>query len=1668
MKYICKIIILIVLVLNSVNIFSQNITLTKVDRLEIKYPRISSDYKKLLVWDSIRQEVKIIDSESLSYKEKSDSILLSGYATQYDLSQILSSVNLPWINVKDFGALGDGSTDDINSIQSALNQGTQTIIFPKGTYVVSQSISIPSDRHLILFDGTIVKLKSLSDTLLVTNSDWDDGNHNITIEGGIWDGNGSNQTNKVGMGTDPNTWHGTLMRFQNVNGLRISNTIIKDPGWFGIHLGKVKDFTVENITFDYRLYGGDCLHISGLSNNGFVHNLKDPYGEHDDSFVAIMSTDAPQFDITPGEIHHIVVDGVFTEPSDSTENATTFRGAGIDFLDTGAGIHDISVSNVIGQGAYAGCQFMDASVFTTYYPSNIYNITFDKINVTVPDNSAMGVIVIRTNVKNLSISNLVSKPYGSTTIEIVDVTSGAVVDDLTFNNVTIIDSTDTGIRAGITVMDSSLIKNLTINNWTQRRVGDSAACTVLMIDNVGTVNNIKVDNATVENSGGNGVFTFWKDADVVNLSISNSSFKNCNNLVSLNVQNIGDSKLSYLNLSNITYSPWPGTTEVFKFLYNLSDTVRIKTSNVNLTTFTGTPIIKYSPADSVKVRLNSFDFPVNPATILSPVRNDMVLSNQPGGLQGALYFDGSQWRSMWEVNIDTLTRQVSIIPVYVPHDSTLAMAYHNFIFNLESSVNPHVGLRVGLGEGYVPYLQALSDSLNAKTLKIQPFGGQTIIGTPDTTVNSTLHLGGDFFAEGEANLGAIKSRSLPLYAGTPSYAIALGTDGKTLNKYNWPISSQWITYGSNIGFSGGVGVGTSNPQEDLEVNGNIEIADTMYSPSVITAPKSFSSDADFTMVFIGDMHHVIPTNNWSIATNSITRWIKSNKITNNIVAVMAGGDLSNDGTEWTQAMKGFDTLAASGIPYIASMGNHDYTDLPTRDRTSWDANLPVSRFSDETWYGGVYGASTGNMFIKFDVGTEKFLIISLEILPPDAVLTWADSVVTANSDRKVIVSTHYFLKYTGLRATSAYSNLGVAGNNPSQVWDEFIKGHENIIMVINGHDVGGIGSAKLTSVGDSGNIVNQVYNNYQETVTGDMVTEIMLLTFSPSTGKITTQAYAPLTNTVDTVGNYTLPYTTSIFDMDLKSTGNILSSGDITASGSLTVNNGIQSAGDISTSGSVIVDRTITADTGRITTAILTEISTYDVTIHDSLTVAGKTGLTGDVNAYADLTVSDDLTVEDTTRISKIKLPEFNSLELYTTTAPTLKLKSYGVVPSIRMFRINGSISSPTATLSGQALGSIQGCGHNGSAETLNRAQFGMVAAEDWTSTNNGAYAWIGTTGIGTTNQAERVRVTSDGNVGINTTLPSAMLHVQSQAIATPTLLIRNNKGTGNDSVLAFVGKSVGIGTTAPTVALEIVGQTYSSSTISSGAGLAAVTSIILNSNAARAIGNISTGANSAIMLYAKNAEVMRLAPTGNVGIGTTAPQNLLHTKGTIRAGGTIAYTTNDSVNAIRLAGNATVWEDLMFPFSRGSQGNNDKPSFDADSNWFRFLGGDPDSLDNIMYMTVQLPHKWKQGSIIYPHIHYNHNTVDGTPTFRVRYKWFNNGAVTGAWNYYTLSTTTGTTNDTHQMVGNSTGISGSGKTIGSILLVQVYLVTEGCNAYQLDFHHEIDSMGSNTETSKD
>lgn len=181
--------------------------------------------------------------------------------------------------------------------------------------------------------------------------------------------------------------------------------------------------------------------------------------------------------------------------------------------------------------------------------------------------------------------------------------------------------------------------------------------------------------------------------------------------------------------------------------------------------------------------------------------------------------------------------------------------------------------------------------------------------------------------------------------------------------------------------------------------------------------------------------------------------------------------------------------------------------------------------------------------------------------------------------------------------------------------------------------------------------------------------------------------------------------------------------------------------------------------------------------------------------------------------------------------------------------------------------------------------------------------------------------------------------------------------------------------------------------------------------------------------------------------------------------GGAKTFTGN-----VTLSGDGTAWEDLWVPLTSTALGALSKPDFDYTSIGYLFPQNDA---TEILYFIVQMPHRWKEGSTIYPHIHWS-QSANQAVTWKIDYKWFNTGAaVPGSFTTLTMATNlyTYTSGTIHQKTTNTSGIAGTGKTISSLMLIKLYrndnTYTGDALAYQFDIHYEVDSFGSNTESVK-
>jgi len=248
---------------------------------------------------------------------------------------------------------------------------------------------------------------------------------------------------------------------------------------------------------------------------------------------------------------------------------------------------------------------------------------------------------------------------------------------------------------------------------------------------------------------------------------------------------------------------------------------------------------------------------------------------------------------------------------------------------------------------------------------------------------------------------------------------------------------------------------------DLTGNGYDLIASTRWF-----AQKEPVTDYAYSFMVIGDTQKV--SYNDPELFQYIYDYVVTNVQSKNVKFVMGLGDITEKSAaeEWAVA-RGSIRKMDGFVPYSLVRGNHD-------DTAGFTSAFPLDDYADQV--AGAYGDNMLNVYHTFEVGKVKYLVLCLDYGPSDAVLEWANGVVEANPDRNVIVTTHAYLYRDGttLDAGDLYPPSKHGGfNDGDHMWDKLIKKHENIVLVLSGHDP----NSQITMVqtpGEKGNLVTQM------------------------------------------------------------------------------------------------------------------------------------------------------------------------------------------------------------------------------------------------------------------------------------------------------------------------------------------------------------------------------------------------------------------------------------------------------------------------------------------------------------------------------------------------------------------------------------------------------------------
>lgn len=322
------------------------------------------------------------------------------------------------------------------------------------------------------------------------------------------------------------------------------------------------------------------------------------------------------------------------------------------------------------------------------------------------------------------------------------------------------------------------------------------------------------------------------------------------------------------------------------------------------------------------------------------------------------------------------------------------------------------------------------------------------------------------------------------------------------------------------------------------------------------APQTVAVDETFYIAVIPDTQYYTDpggshNGTMTMFSNQID-WILDNKTALNIQYVAHLGDITDNGDrpghdyEWTNADAQITRLHNANLPYGLAVGNHDQWCFgdPGSGATNngYGAHFGKSRYYGiKSWYGNAYGSSDNNdnHYDLFTVFGQKYLVMYIEFnqagyttsTPVDDcdniprysstietnVKNWANGIIAANSDRKVIIVSHSVLNphKTGvtLHDNQHRDLVGVGPDNlpgtfttqGQYIYDNIAKPNTNVFMMLGGHITG----EGYRVENQNGHVVKAFVSDFQDRPNGGNG-YMRILKFNKTAGTIDIRTIQPL------------------------------------------------------------------------------------------------------------------------------------------------------------------------------------------------------------------------------------------------------------------------------------------------------------------------------------------------------------------------------------------------------------------------------------------------------------------------------------------------------------------------------------------------------------------------------
>lgn len=525
---------------------------------------------------------------------------------------------------------------NVTAINAALAAHAVVVISVPGTYLINDHLLIPSYTTLQLGPSVTIKKANAAtnNVCMLRNANLQGSDTAITVRGGTWDGNYTNQSGAVHSDrTSALTGVQGDLSFIGVAHLVVENVTLNNVSGFAVQIIGT-DFRTDNLVF-----GTGCqldgLHINGPSARGVIRNIS---GYTPDDFIALNAWDWLGSSPSVGDITDIHIDTLRLLPP----NGAAAQSSVVKLLPgtrsaTQANIRRITVRDVKGENHDQAFRFFNDTDPAGPTPSGtgqISDVTVSDIRLHMTNSAS--VFWLGNDIQDLTIRDWQIDPtssWGGGVLQVASYTTQKlVIDGVQMPTGTGIDNF-LNVKGTITDLRLNNIQYIGVNNGSASTGSDGC---FLNLNSGGAIGHISVSGLQ-QNYGGSFCFTQGNAASAT----TDISMTGC----------------KFTTVKHIFFAQKPVTMRASACVF---EAIPNDLARVDAVAFTGrfqacdatynggVPITNVNGA-TVRIQSSDMGFDVTKATLNGAANGDLV-NNSNAGLAcgvGPAVYNGTNWKNLY-------------------------------------------------------------------------------------------------------------------------------------------------------------------------------------------------------------------------------------------------------------------------------------------------------------------------------------------------------------------------------------------------------------------------------------------------------------------------------------------------------------------------------------------------------------------------------------------------------------------------------------------------------------------------------------------------------------------------------------------------------------------------------------------------------------------------------------------------------------------------------------------------------------------------------------------------------------------------------------------------------------------------------------------------------------